>query len=270
MHPLNKYIKIVLVRPLYERNIGMCSRAMGNLGFEDLIIIAPQTDIGFVAKQGAARSQTALKNKTLYSNWEQFYENEPEGIRVAFSRRPGKLRPLDIWDSLVKEKLSDFIKKQSSIYLIFGPEDVGLNTDDLSKVHFICELESYGEHQSFNLSHAVLISLFTITQEYKYSSQNSEIPKTTTQEANKLDTNKHYFPEETLKEWIELLGFNISNREVNALSTLRRVVLSNTPTEKELRTLNKIIYQNIRKLKNTTQKPPAHQLPQEALTIKAD
>ena len=38
-------VRIVLVRTIYERNIGSTSRAMSNMGFEKLLLIAPACEI---------------------------------------------------------------------------------------------------------------------------------------------------------------------------------------------------------------------------------
>ena len=58
-----------------------------------------------------------------------------------------------------------------------------------------------------------------------------------------------YFPEETLKSWLETLGFELGDRRANALRTLNRVLLENEPTPEELRVLEAIVRQTVRKLR---------------------
>jgi len=65
-------VRIVLVRTIYERNIGATSRAMSNMGMDKLILIEPQCDITFEAQQTAATGQTGLQNRTTYKSWEDF------------------------------------------------------------------------------------------------------------------------------------------------------------------------------------------------------
>ena len=65
--PINP-VHIVLVKPIYPRNIGMCARAIANFGFQSLIVVAAQTEIGHEAKQGAAHAQRILRNARIYAD----------------------------------------------------------------------------------------------------------------------------------------------------------------------------------------------------------
>ena len=51
-------VRVVLVRPIYERNIGAASRAMANMGFKQLILIDPKCELTYEAQQAAATAQT--------------------------------------------------------------------------------------------------------------------------------------------------------------------------------------------------------------------
>ena len=53
-------IAVVLHRPIYGRNVGMCARAMANMGLERLIVVGARGEIGVDAKQGAAHAQDVL------------------------------------------------------------------------------------------------------------------------------------------------------------------------------------------------------------------
>ena len=53
-------IRIVLVAPIYEGNVGFCARVMRNFGFSRLTLIDP-CDIGEEASLRAAHAQDVLK-----------------------------------------------------------------------------------------------------------------------------------------------------------------------------------------------------------------
>lgn len=247
---LNKNVHVVLCKPLYPRNIGQCARAMSNLGFEKLILIegpnlTPEEE--FEARQGAARGQDPWQNAHWLKSWDEFYEHYPEGKRIGFSRRAGELRPLSLWLNFLKQSRPQSWLNQP-IYLVFGSEDRGLETEDLARVHHICELPVWGATPSYNLSHAVLAALFSLRQKMDEApEQHHSISEKTSNEITKTDA--HFFPDEILQEWIEVLGFTIENRSVNALSVLKRLLLRNEPTVKELRILEAVIFQTVRKLK---------------------
>lgn len=65
---------------------------MSNMGFNRLILIAPQCELGYPAQQSAATGQFALQNRVNYSSWQDFLENEPEGIKIALTARDGRGR----------------------------------------------------------------------------------------------------------------------------------------------------------------------------------
>jgi tRNA/rRNA methyltransferase len=52
----------------------------------------------------------------------------------------------------------------NKVAVVFGSEDCGLNNDDLSRCHWIVSLHTGSEAESFNLSHAVAIILYTLNR----------------------------------------------------------------------------------------------------------
>lgn len=233
-------LKIVLVRPKYPRNIGMVARAIANYGDYNLILINPQCELDVEAHEGAARGQEPLENVEIYDTWEKFYDREPEGLRIAFTRRTGKRRESEEFSETLKNE-PDLISANNKrwVYLIFGPEDHGLADEDLDFVHRILHFEMPGKVKSLNLSHAVLTAL-TLLHTHKVSLQAKE----------DLIEEPFYFPEKTLKKWLETLNFDLTtHRRVNAYTVLRNMLLKSVPNTKELHILEAALQQTIRKLK---------------------
>src|SRR5690606_2125163 len=144
----------------------------------------------------------------------------------------------------------DYLKEKSSelysgrpLYLIFGPEDVGLSFEDLNRAHHVCSLPTFGENQSLNLAQAVLLALY-IYREY-VPSQNSPTESLENPIEQDATEGRHYFPEEVIRDWIQTLGFNIENRKVSAFTVLRKLLLKNEPSPKELRILEVVIHQTV-------------------------
>lgn len=255
-------IIVVLVKTLYDRNIGSASRVMSNMGYDNLILISPQCNVTYEAQLAAATGQTALQNRKIYATWEEFYKSEVEGVRIAFTARDGRGRLVKDFDSQLKwylEKLksedthssetahSDFFKlAPQNIYLIFGPEDAGLAATDLENINFCAFLPTYGENASLNLSHAVLMALFILRQNIgglQTPLNGSQKEKTVVQEPMKRIG-------ETLKEWLILLGVNLDEHpKTNAYTVIHKMLLQNIPTTKEHHMLETMLQQTIRKLK---------------------
>lgn len=239
-------ISIVLVRPIYPRNVGNVARAMGNMSAQQLILIDPQCEIDFEARQGAAGAQTHLMELIKYKSWDEFYKAHDDGIRIAFCAR--KKKNTDTLD--FKSRLGTFKIEQTlsgkGLYLFFGPEDQGLTIDDLEYMNFICTLPVFGQFQSLNLSHAVLLALY-ITRDQLLDSNPGKGPIL---HSDTFSSDKFFFPKEVIQDWLAALGFKIGERRTDVYKVLSRILLSNISTAKELRVLESVLFQTLRKLKD--------------------
>ena len=244
-------IKIVLVRTLYDSNIGAASRAMDNMGVSQLILIGPQCEITYKAQQAAATGQTGLQNRKTYESWNEFFQLEPDGIRISFSARDGRGRAVRDFSETLQWLKADEPRLQKSdepslpVYLIFGPEDWGLSAADLEFSHFNVNIPTWGENASLNLAQAVLLALFILRSNWG----GSERTILDGQTQRKNSGAQKVFPENTLKTWLEEMGFDISSRRINVYTVLKRMMLHNVPTEKEMHILEIVLQQSIRKLR---------------------
>jgi tRNA/rRNA methyltransferase len=130
---------------------------------------------------------------------------------------------------------------ENPVYLIFGPEDDGLSNEEMRLCHHVCRLPTLGEITSLNLSHAVLLAV--------YLAQAARIRfQSTAEETPKFEPGPVYYPSQTIHRWLEALGFDLSSKRVNIEHTLNRFFLSHCPSPEELRLVDKVLRQTIRKL----------------------
>lgn len=245
-------VRIVLVRTIYERNIGATSRAMSNMGFDNLILVNPACEITYEAQQAAATGQTGLQNRTTYASWDEFLEKEPESIKIAFTARDGKGRQVRDIDDVLKD-IADHAPQfqiQSEepyvVHLVFGPEDWGLSAEDLEHANFCACLPTFGENWSLNLAQATLLGMFSLRKLWggNRTRLDGEKLRRAPQGIKGID------PDVTLKTWLEEMGFDLTRqRKINVYTVLRRMLLQNTPTKKELVILETVLQQSIRKLR---------------------
>lgn len=238
-------IHVVLVRTEYPSNIGATARAMANLGAERLILLDPQCEVSSSkAKQAAAGAQRALDGHVSYKNWDEFYNHEPEGLRIALTRRGGKKRKVLPLQATLQDFKNSKKKTPKNLYLIFGPEADGLDSSDVAFVHQCCHLPVFGEFASFNLAQAVLLTLYIARQVFPVK----KMPRQTSSEMEE-PAQEFYFPDQLIKDWLTAMGFDINARRSSAYLTLRRLFLQKYPTLHEMQVLDAILQQNIRKLK---------------------
>lgn len=244
-------VRVVLVRSLYERNIGATSRAMSNMGMEKLILIAPQCELTYEAQKAAATGQNGLQNRTVYQNWEEFFKQEPESIVICFTARDGKGRQVrDIDEVLndIKDHAPAFQKESDVpyvVHLVFGPEDWGLSAEDLEHANFCACIPTFGENWSLNLAQATLLAMFSLRK--VWGGDRTKLDGGSFRRAPRGVEGIN--PEESLRVWLEEMGFDLSKRKMNVFLVLRRMLLQNTPTKKELVILETVLQQSIRKLR---------------------
>lgn len=245
-------LRVVLVGSLYDSNVGAVSRAMSNMNAQQLILLRPKCEMTYAAQQAAATGQSALQNRRVYQSWTEFHAQEPDGLRIALTARSGRLREVkDLEETLdwCAENLPQLKNTQAfPVYLILGPEDAGLAFEDLQEAHYACSIPTFGENTSLNLAQAALLTLFIFRQ-----SKLGKIPSTQDlalkKEGARVDLAKVQQLDQTMAHWLETLGFDIRENQMSAYTVLRRLILHAVPTQKELRTLEVVLHQSIRKLK---------------------
>lgn len=218
---------VILVRPIYPRNIGMVARAMNNFGHDRLILIDPQCDLDVDARQGAAQGQRPLHDCTTYHTWDEYAANEPDGTRIAFSRRSGKRRPSEPFAQVLEWPA---LHDGRPVSLMFGAEDHGLSRDDLMWAHRTATLDIPGPLKSLNLSHAVLLAL-------------SQLPRDIPPPETIVDI---HTPDAILRKWLETLEFDLSTKNWNAFFALRQMIMKASPTEREMELFTAVLEQTIR------------------------
>ena len=207
------------------------------------------------ALEGAAGGQEPLRNLQIYNTWENFYESEGQGHRIALSGKLiGASNAVPFTEALLRlsgaaTEESSHQERLPSLYLFFGPEDLGFSTEDTVLMHHCCELPTFGRMTSLNLAHAVLLALYIVRSQFdssvarggRRSGVHADSP--TFESSQQLD-----YPHELIEEWLQALGFNLGGRKVSAAVKLHRMILRAVPSADELKLLRDLIHQNLRKL----------------------
>jgi tRNA/rRNA methyltransferase len=153
-------IKIVLVEPAGERNIGSIARIMKNMCVDQLVLVNPQCDpFSEDARVMAVHGVEILENA-------QIVDSLPAALTgcqraIATTARPrGIPTPLET----PRDALPWLLEANITSALIFGPEDRGLSNPELSHAQkFIC-IPSNPEYPSLNLAQAVGVCLYELYQ----------------------------------------------------------------------------------------------------------
>ncbi|RYZ76716.1 MAG: hypothetical protein EOP05_04190 [Proteobacteria bacterium] len=242
-------IAIVLHRPIYPRNVGMCARALANMGGTRLIIVGREEPLGDEAKQGAAHAQSVLSNATFYKTLAEFNASEGEGLRIALSGKDARLNDSEDLEATLATAMQDpehrLFDSNDTIYLIFGTEDNGLSAEEMELCHYVCKLPTFSEVNSLNLSHAVLLATYIVrTAVTPIPAQELNAPDVEVGKSGAVE-----YPQKLIHEWLTLLGFDLSSPRINVEKTLNRILLGRAPKAEELRLFSNVLNQTIRRLK---------------------
>ncbi len=154
-------VRVVLVSTKFPGNIGMTARSMKNCGFSDLRLVAPRAELSKEAYQLAPSGEDVLDRVRFH---EDLMDAVHEcGLVVGTTRRKGVLRK----NMLSPEKMADMARAAlpaNKLALVFGSEDNGLSTEQLSLCHWIVGIHTGSGAESFNLSHSAALVMYVLNR----------------------------------------------------------------------------------------------------------
>ena len=148
---------VVLVRTQGPVNLGMVARLCGNLGVTDLRLVAPLCAVNSdETRMFSTHSQALLLGAAVFPDLSSALTGC--SIAIGTSARP---RGEDHGEALSLAQIPGFLarKHASTFALVFGNEATGLTEAELMHCQGWLHLETFGPNTSYNLSHAVAITL---------------------------------------------------------------------------------------------------------------
>lgn len=146
---------IILVAPQMGENIGAVARAMKNFGLYELRIVSPRD--GWPNEKADAMSVGAIdiiKNAKIY-------DELPKAIADLEYVFATTATPRDMNKNYVLAKDLSKMEK-SSIGIMFGRENSGLNNEEISYANAILTIDTDPEFSSLNIAHSVAIICYEL------------------------------------------------------------------------------------------------------------
>ena len=223
-------LSIILVRPQLPENIGMVARAMGNLGFHNLILVQPREGWPNIkAFNSSAKSKFVLKKVKIFSNLNQAIENFHFIIATSNRKRFLNKPFFSDFDNFFKK-----IPPTKKTAILFGPENSGLSNEDILLSDLIINIELSSLNNSLNLSHAVLLVLYKCYEHLKKSKRNNN-KKSINNVAAKKDFN--FFMSFLIQELDEVGFLYPKNKRKNMIQNIKTMFLRSELNKKEINTL---------------------------------
>jgi len=155
-------VRIVLVGPKYEGNIGAVARSMANFGLDDLYLVDPceiGDDAYRRAKHGNYILDGAKKAGTLAEATEGcFLVVGTSGIVTKGAKNYVRV-PISV--SEFADRIADY---EENVAILFGREDIGLLQDELARCDLLITIPACDPYPILNLSHAATVVMYEISR----------------------------------------------------------------------------------------------------------
>ncbi|MBI3993948.1 MAG: RNA methyltransferase [Candidatus Lambdaproteobacteria bacterium] len=158
--PRNARIHVVLVEPGNSLNVGAVARAMLNLGYTNLHLVAPPRYDPVQAAVSACWAGELLHEATEHATLDEALADMQQV--VGFTARHGRHRPRHL---LLHEWAQAHVAAPPGrTALLFGPEDHGLTQEQISQCHWLVRIPTAEANPSLNLAQAVLLALYELSR----------------------------------------------------------------------------------------------------------
>ncbi len=166
-------VRIVLVEPAGDRNIGAIARVMKNFGLQQLILVNPQCDPqSEEAQHMAVHALDVLTAATVVETLEEALQGCVRAI--ATTARDRASSPLEHPHTALPWLLETPLEQASA--LIFGPECRGLSNQELNYAQRFVRIPSNPNYSSLNLAQAVAVCCYELTQSVTFSKSDRSAP----------------------------------------------------------------------------------------------
>ena len=155
-------VRVVLVEPLYQGNVGSVTRVMKNFGFSDLVLVNPCKLEG-EARAMSSHARDILESAHITSSLTEAIEGANIVIGttgITGSKIYEHIRMPYYVPRELKAKLAGM---SGTVAILFGREDQGFNNDELKACDMILTIPTSDIYPIMNLSHAVGIVLYEMS-----------------------------------------------------------------------------------------------------------
>lgn len=158
---LTAQLDLVLVRPKEDGNVGAVARLGRNFGIERMFLVRPRAELGPEARRRAMGGLPLLKAARIVEAFDDAVADADlvvgttdlsTGRSTAYLRR-----------AVSPERLGEMLRPiVGRVALVFGPEDNGLDKDQLHRCDVLVHIPARRVFPTLNLSHAAAIVLYAV------------------------------------------------------------------------------------------------------------
>ena len=207
--------RFVLVGPQIAGNVGASARALKNLGFSRLAIVAPECDpFSAESRRMAVGASDVLESATVHEHLDAALDGA--ATVLGTSRRKGRQRRPNYRLDELADRFPSLVSR-GELAFVFGREHAGLSDDELDRCTQLVHFVSSKDQGSFNLAQSVLLAAYTL----KVALAGPVRERATAPLASHAEREAAYLH---LEEALLAIGFLKEDTSVGMMRRLRRIL----------------------------------------------
>ncbi len=165
-------IRVVLVQPEGEINIGSVARIVKNFDADELYLVDPIAKITDRTREFAAKALDILEKIVVVKTLREALSAVDLSVctsAIVGGEKDVLRHPITPW------QLVDIVKDKEKIAVVFGRESVGLTRDEIAQCDILVTIPANPKYPTLNLSHAVAVILYELYKSLKIDANKGEL-----------------------------------------------------------------------------------------------
>jgi len=155
------YMRVVLVEPEYEGNIGSIARLMKNFEFNELWLVRPKAKLGKIARAYAMHAQEILASAHVVDDIPKALKGVGYvvGTTAVSAKRPSNLKRTSVTPFEFAKIVASTSRR---VALLFGSESTGLSNRILGSCDLTVTIPASSNYRTLNVANAAAIVFYEL------------------------------------------------------------------------------------------------------------
>lgn len=153
------FLRVVMVKTRFPENVGMAARACANMGADEIVLVDPELwHIEKARPLATAKGQTLLEAVRVVPSLAEALTGT--SLVLGTTARTGGWRREWLSPEKAAQETAEALADNASVALVFGPEDRGLDNDEVELCHRLVTIPTMPGVSSLNVAQALLLILY--------------------------------------------------------------------------------------------------------------
>ncbi len=172
-------IRLILVSPKYQLNVGYIARIAKNFGVEQLYFVKPRANIhGNNSTMYSKHAKELLDTAIIYNTFKEAADNCDVLLGTSGIFR-NNIRFGSIYTPRAAlKKIKKEYREDSVIGIAIGRDDTGLSIEELELCDLLVHIDANPEYPILNISHSIAVLLYEFKQgEFSKKEKGLDVPE---------------------------------------------------------------------------------------------